>query len=49
MGRWKGAEDKENERLWSMGTRSPLGNYRVQITRDLKLHKRKKPFLAGGE
>jgi len=49
MGMWKGAEDKENERLWSMGTSSLLGNCRVQITRDSKLHKSKKPFLAGGE
>lgn len=49
MGRWKGAEDKENERLWSMRTSSSLGNCRVQITMDSKLRKRKKPFVAGGE
>lgn len=49
MDSWKGAEDKENERLWSMGASSSLGNCRVQITRDSKLHKRKRSFLAGGK
>lgn len=28
---------------------SSLASYRVQITRDSKLHKWKKPFPAGGE